>query len=240
MHETTTRQIDDGGGRLRSRRRRGFAALIAVGALAAVSLTGIASASARTPTPTMVGRAFNVSIATATLGKTSPIVGPIADSGRLTTQSSASLTPPCSVLTGLVSAQALCNQVTASSDPADIRSITSLADAEIGVVGVPAIVLGAVTVSSETTCAGSVGVTNIAYLSVGGHVVINTPTLVKPNTQVSVAGIKLVLNLQVPAPAPSVGLRVDAVHIQIGNSVSSIYVSVGHAESLIKKCPAQD
>ena len=231
---------DSGGTRRRRTSRRVWgiaAAVVTVSTVAALNLVGMGSAEARTPTPTLVGRAFNVTVATATLGNSTPIVGPVVDTGVVSTTTPETVTPPCSVLTGLVSAQALCNQVVASTDPAQVSAASSLASVEIGVPGVPAIVLSGVNVSSVTTCAGSVGTVTIAYLKVGTHVVINSPTLIKPNTQILVAGIKLALNQQVPADAPATGLRVNALHISIGNAVSSIYVTVGHADTLIRKCP---
>jgi len=236
MNEATL-QPDNRGARHGSRRRWVIAGLLTVGALVAANLIGMTSASARPATQTMVGRAFNITVATSTLGKSTPIVGPILDTGVISTTTPETFSPPCSVLTGLIAAQALCNQVTATADPAGVTATSSLAGAQIGTPGIPAIVLGAVTVTSTTTCAGSVGTTTIAYLSVGGHVVINSPTLVAPNTQISVAGIKLALNQQVPNLAPAIGLRVNALHVQVGNAVSSIYVTVGHAESLIRRCP---
>ena len=206
------------------------------GTFVAASLVGMTTASARTPVQTMVGRAFNVSVETATLGKSTPIVGPFADTGTVSTTTAETVSPPCSVLSGLITAHALCNLVAATASPAGISAVSTLADLRVGVVGVPAIVLNGVTVSSTTTCAGSIGTVTIGYLSVGGHVVINTTTVVKAGTHLSVAGIKVELNVQVPAPAPNIGLRVDALRVTIGNAVSSIYVTVGHAESLIRKC----
>ena len=238
MREIELQSVDDGSGRRRSRRRRGVAALVTVGAVAAVSLVGMTSASARTPTQTMVGRAFALAVETASQGKSTPIVGPIADTGVDSTTTAGTVSPPCTVLTGTVSALSLCNQVTTATAPADVSSSSSIATIEISLVGVPKIVVRAVSVSSETTCAGSVGSTTIAYLSVGGIVVIGSAREIKPNTTLAVGPIKLVLNQQVPAPAPNVGLRVNAVHVQVGNATSSTYVSVGHAESLIRKCVA--
>jgi hypothetical protein len=183
----------------------------------------------------MHGRAFNLTVATATLGVSSYLVGPIQDTGMVTTSQSVNVTPACKVLTlGIVNAQALCDSVVTTAYPADVTSTSSLAGAQIGVTGVPAIVLGAVTTTSDTSCAGSTGSTTIAYLSVGGHVVINSPTVIAPNTHVTVAGITLVLNEQLPIPG---GLRVNAVHVSVGNGTSSIYITVAHAETSIDNCP---
>ena len=81
MKEVETNRFDRGGRRF-SRRRWGLVALVGAGTMITASLTGIASASARpAPTQTMVGRAFNVTVATSNLGVTTPIVGPVEDTG---------------------------------------------------------------------------------------------------------------------------------------------------------------
>ncbi len=90
--------------------------------------------------------------------------------------------------------------------------------------------------TSTTRCDGSTGATTIAYLKVGSTVVIATPTLVAPNTHVTVGPVSLVLDEQVPDP--SGGLTVHGIHLSVsGGGLVQTDLVVGSARSGVDNCP---
>jgi hypothetical protein len=87
--------------------------------------------------------------------------------------------------------------------------------------------------SSQTSCSGSTGTSNIASLSVGTVVVASGQA--SPNTTISVATpvgpITIVLNQQTPVPG---GLQVNAAHI---TGPLGLDVVIASATSDIHNCP---
>lgn len=185
----------------------------------------------------LTGRAFGLT-ATATLAGI-PLVNvlPIPDTGHISTTSSSSTSTPCvATLSGLVGAHVLCANVT--TIPGRSTASASVADAGVAIVGIPTITLRAVQSTSTTTCAGSSGTTTIAFLRVGTTVVIPSPTAIAPNTAITVGGVALVLNEQIPITAPDTGLTVNAVHIAVNVlGLAQVNVIVASSESDIGNCP---
>ena len=166
-----------------------------------------ASASATVKFQYLTGRAFGL--------ESSGLVGisPIPDTGEIQTASAGTFGPPCVVsISGLISADALCAKVVTSLNPGTSTATASVADTTIGVLGLPVIKVGLVQSSSTTTCAGSSGDTSIASISVGG-IPVNVNVHPGANTTITVLGVKLVLNEQVPVAGADQGLTVNAVHI---------------------------
>ncbi|HEV3168724.1 MAG TPA: choice-of-anchor P family protein, partial [Actinocrinis sp.] len=106
-----------------------------------------------------------------------------------------------------------CAKVVTAVDPGSAAASASVQDATIGVLGLPVIKVGVVQSSSSTGCAGSVGAVTIASISVGG-IPLNVAVHPGANTTISVLGVTLVLNEQIPVTGADQGLTVNAVHIK--------------------------
>jgi len=185
----------------------------------------------------MTGRAYGLTATASLLGIPLVNVVPVPDTGAISTMSTSSTSTPCVLaLPGLVSAQVLCANVT--TVPGTSMATASDATAGVGITDIPTITSRAIQSTSTTTCRGSTGTTTIAFLQVGSTVVIASPTNVAPNTTVSVAGITLVLNQQIPVTGPDTGLTVNAVHVSV-NILGLIQANIvlASSESDIGDCP---
>jgi len=143
---------------------------------------------------------------------------------------------PCvATLSGPLSAHVLCASVTTTAFPAVSTAAASVADLSLSMATLPTITIGAVHSTSTTSCGGSTGTATIAYLKIGSTVVIATPTLVAPNTHVTVGAVSLVLNEQVPGPT---GLTVNGIHLSVnGGGLAQTNLVVASARSGIGNCP---
>ena len=186
---------------------------------------------------TLTGRAFGLSARATLLGIPLINVGPIPDTGFISTTSSSTTTTPCvATLTGPVTAHVLCANVTTVAFPAKSTASASVADATISIPTLPTVTLRTVNSTSTTTCAGSTGTTTIAYLKVGNTVVVTAN--VAPNTHVTVDGVNLVLNEQIPVGGPDKGLTVNAIHLTVNVlGLAKTDVIVASSESDIGNCP---
>lgn len=169
--------------------------------------------------PTMYGRAYAGAANLSLLGLPSVLIPPVGDTGQVATKAS-------------TSAQSGCN-LTLTCARVTTNATTRRVDASASVVGksltfpwthvppsgapAPDLVLRAVTATSTSTCAGSVGATTIAYLKVGNNVLISGPTSVAPNTTVNVGALRVVLNEQVPSANPQKRMTVNAIHVYVGS-----------------------
>ena len=186
---------------------------------------------------TLSGRAYGLSANVSLLGL--PLVNrpPTPDTGEIATTQDSSTSVPCvATLSGPLSAHALCASVTTTAFPGGSTAAASVADVSLSVATLPTITIGAVHSASTTSCDGSTGATTIAYLKIGSTVVIATPTLVAPNTHVTVGAVSLVLNEQVPGPTG--GLTVNGVHLSVnGGGLAQTNLVVASARSNIGNCP---
>jgi hypothetical protein len=186
----------------------------------------------------LTGRAYGL---TATASLLLPLVNvpPTPDTGFISTTSSSSTTTPCvATLSGLVSAHVLCANVTTDAFPGKSTATASVADAGVAIAGIPTVALTLIKSTSTTTCAGSSGTTTIAFLKVGGTVVIGQPTQVAPNTNITVGVVSLVLNEQIPFTTPDAGLTVNAVHLKVNVlGLVKTNVVIASSESDIGNCP---
>jgi hypothetical protein len=188
----------------------------------------------------LTGRAYGLSAnATAVLGTVLVNVQPTPDTGFISTTSSSTTSTPCvATLSGLVSADVLCANVTTVGFPGKSTASASVADARVGIVGIPTITMRVVKSTSTTTCGGSAGTTTIAFLQVGNTVVIAVPTQVAPNTTINVGVVKLVLNEQIPFSTPDRGLTVNAVHATVNApGLAKVDVIIASSQSDIGNCP---
>ncbi len=191
-----------------------------------------------TPPRTLTGRAYGLSATTSLGGIPLVNVRPTPDTGSISTTSSSTTQTPCvTTLRTLVTADALCAKVTTLAGPGESDASASVADATVPVGTLPTITARTVASTSTTTCHGSTGTTTIAYLAVGNTVVIASPTNIAPNTRVTVAGIGLVLNEQVPVTGPDAGLTVDAIHATVsGLGLVRANIVIASSESDIGGC----
>jgi hypothetical protein len=187
---------------------------------------------------TLTGRAYGLS-ARASLASPSVDVNvpPTPDTGNISTTSSSSTTTPClATLSGAVSAHALCANVTTIAFPGKSTASASVADATISIPTIPTITMRVVKSTSTTTCAGSTGTTTIDFLKVGNTVVATTN--VAPNTHLTVEGVGLVLNEQIPFSTPDKGLTVNAIHLTVNApNLAKTDVIVASSKSDIGNCP---
>jgi hypothetical protein len=174
----------------------------------------------------LTGRAFGLS-ASINLLLLHLTVPPTPDTGPVRTASATSTTTPCTAHVGalaVISADALCANVTTTLVPGTSTGTATVAHATIGVPGLPVIDATAVRATSTSTCAAATGATTITSLTIGGvPVTINTA----PNTVVNVAGLaQLVLNEQVPVPGADQGRTVNALHLTgLGGAVDVVVAS---------------
>ncbi len=186
---------------------------------------------------TLRGRAYGVSANASLLGLTLINQPPTPDTGEIATTLDSSTSVPCvATLSGPLSAHALCASVTTAAFPARSTAVASVADLSLSLATLPTVTIGAVRSTSTTRCDGSTGAATIAYLKIGSTVVISTPTLVAPNTHVTVGPVSLVLNEQVPGPLG--GLTVSGIHLSVsGGGLAQTNLVVASARSDIGNCP---
>lgn len=185
------------------------------------------SASAKLAFEYLTGRAYGLS--------SSGLVGisPTPDTGSITTASAQTVAPPCVVtISGLVSAGTLCAGVTTSVNPGTSTAAASVQKVGINVLGIPAISIGAVQSTSTTSCSGSTGDATIASVTVGG-IPVHVDLHPGADTTISVLGVTLVFNEQIPVTGPDKGLTVNAVHI---NALGLLNVIVASSTSDIGNC----
>lgn len=167
----------------------------------------------------LTGRAYGLA--------TSGLVGisPTPDTGPVATASAGTVALPCVLtISGLVSAHTLCANVTTAVNPGASTANASVQDATIGVLGLPVIKIGLVQSTSHTTCAGSSGDVTITSITVGG-IPVNVSLHPGPNTTISVLGITLVLNEQLPVAGADQGLTVNAVHVKALGLLDAVLAS---------------
>jgi hypothetical protein len=200
--------------------------------------SGCGSETVKVTPQTLTGRAYGLSASASALGIALVNINPTPDTGSIATTAAETVAPPClATLSGLVSSADLCAKVTTAQGPAQSVAQASIDSTKIGLAGVPVITVGAVQSQSTSTCAAEAGSTTIAYLSVGNVVVIAKPTVIAPNTKISVLGVSLILNEQVAGPGT---LTVNAVHVAInalGLNLVSANVVLASSTSDIENCP---
>jgi hypothetical protein len=186
-----------------------------------------ATASATLKFQYLTGRAYGLS------AKGLVSISPTPDTGPVATAAATTVAPPC-VLTvgGLIKAHTLCAKVTTTVDPGTSTATASVQDATIGVVGLPVIQIGLVQSASDTTCSASSGSVTVTSIKVGGiPLAVNLHPA--PNTTISVLGITVVLNEQVPVAGADHGLTVNAVHVKAAGLLDVVLAS---ATSDIHNC----
>ncbi|HEY0808378.1 MAG TPA: choice-of-anchor P family protein, partial [Pseudonocardiaceae bacterium] len=141
------------------------------------------------------GRSFGLS-ASINLLLGSLTVPPSPDTGPIRVAKASTTTTPCTAnvsLLLLLSADALCANVTTSLAPGTSTATATVANASIGLAGLPVIGVSGLTANSVSTCTGTSGSTTLT-LTIGG-VPVTVPTA--PNSVIGLpGGARLVVNEQ--------------------------------------------
>ncbi|HEV7755127.1 MAG TPA: ice-binding family protein [Mycobacteriales bacterium] len=187
----------------------------------------------------LTGRAYGLKATATLLGVPLVTVPRTPDTGPVSTTSTSSTTTPCvATVSGLVSAHALCANVTTVAFPGKSTATASTADTTVAIAGIPTVTMRTIESSSTTTCSGSTGSATIEFLKVGNTVVIGAPGRPAPNTGINVGVVSLVLNEQIPLTTPDKGLTVNAVHLKVNTlGLAVVDVIVASSESDIGNCP---
>ena len=153
-------------------------------------------------------------------------IPPRPEAGPVATTVAGSSSPPCVLtISGLISAATLCANVSTAVNPDSSTANASVQHVGIGVLGLPAIDIGAVTSASHTVCAGGTGSASIASIKVGG-VAVPVSLTPGPNTTVDVLGVKLILNEQIATGSGGDhALTVNAVHVIVPGLLDTIVAS---------------
>jgi hypothetical protein len=184
----------------------------------------------------MTGRAFGLSASASVLGLVNLTVAPTPDTGQVTTANAVTVAPPCvATLSGLVSASALCANVTTTVNPGTSTANASVADVSINIATLPVISAHLVQARSRSTCAGASGSATIASLTIAGVAQLNLNPA--PNTSIALAGGgAVILNEQSPVPGADFGLTVNAIHVSVHLLGVNVDVIVASATSDIHNC----
>jgi hypothetical protein len=170
------------------------------------------------------GRAFGLSAAVRLL-LLSLSLAPTPDTGPVRTASSTSTSTPCTatISTIVLTAHASCENVTTTLNPGTSKATSTIADATIGVPGIPVLKVSAVRATSTSSCGSATGSTTVT-LSIGG---VPTTVSTAPNTRINLAGAaQLIINEQKPVNGADFGLTVNAVHlIAAGGAVDIVIAS---------------
>jgi hypothetical protein len=187
----------------------------------------------------MSGRAYDIGLGVTLAG--AALVGPVTvnDTGGVETAAKTTTPTPCvaaAAIKDLTITGDVCAGVTTTTNPSVSTATSSIANVALGVAGIPAVDLQAIQSTSTTSCAGSVGSVTIAYLSVGGVVVISKPTVIAPNTGINLGVVSLVLNQQTPFNiGGDTGLTVNAVHVTVNAlGLAGVNLVVGSSTSDIE------
>ncbi|HEV8558148.1 MAG TPA: sialidase family protein [Actinophytocola sp.] len=180
----------------------------------------------------MTGRAFGLTAAINLL-LLRLRVPPTPDTGPVRTPNASTTNPPCTAtLSALVlTAHALCANVTTTVNPGTATATATAADATIGVPGIPVISVSGLTATSTSNCTTAAGSTTLT-LTIGG-VPITVPAT--PNFRIGLAGgAQLIVNEQTPVPGADFGLTVNAIHLTALGGI--VDVVVGSATSDLHNC----
>jgi len=184
----------------------------------------------------LTGRAFGLSAQAAPLGLPLIDIPPTPDTGPILTSSAGSTSTPCVLtISGLISAEALCVNVTTTLRPPKSTAKATAAELAIaGLLPLPSIAATLVEADSTSTCAGSSGRTVFASLSIGLSTLLDYEPPANTTIELPLGVGKIVLNEQLPVAGADHGLTVNAIHITV--PALGIDVIVSSATSDIHHC----
>lgn len=165
-------------------------------------------------------------------------VPPTPDTGQIRTAQASSTTTPCTATlhTTLISADALCADVTTTLAPGTSTATATVQDATIGIPGLPVIGISGLTATSVSSCTGTSGSATLTLTIAGAPVTVPTA----PNSVIGLpGGARLVINEQTPDPTADFGTTVNAVHLIVPSllgGANTVDVVVGSATSGAHNC----
>jgi hypothetical protein len=182
-------------------------------------------------------------------------VGPtyLQDTGPISETTNYTTPVPCLVnaaLPDLLFTGDVCGGVTTFTTPGKSVARASVANVDVGFPSpAPVIDIRGVTSSSTTTCDGttgnstSTGLVHIAYLAVGGDVLIDQDTVIPTNDNISLLGgaVTLILNQETPFSdgEGDTGLTVNAINLTITIGLVDVNLIISSAQSDIGNCPGE-
>ncbi|MFI7673897.1 choice-of-anchor P family protein [Actinophytocola sp. NPDC049390] len=169
----------------------------------------------------VTGRAYGLAASLNVLGVPLPVAA-TPDTGAVRAAGERAGEPVCvqNVNAVVLSAAALCADVSATADPFGVTATSTVGDVRIGLPGLPVLTLSGLTSTSASDCDGSTGTVDLELTVAGRPVDVGDA----PNSTVDlgVAGAKLVVNEQVTTED---GLTVNAVHLTALGGVDVVLAS---------------
>ncbi|MFI6662923.1 choice-of-anchor P family protein [Streptomyces sp. NPDC050523] len=160
------------------------------------------------------GRAYGISAHVDLLGVPLLKIDPQPDTGTIRTADATTTDTPCSAeyTSPLLSAQKLCPKVTTTLAPGKVTATSTVAQARIGLPGVPVIEVSGLTPTSSSQCGKATGSTTLTLKIAGVPVTVSGD----PNTEIPlVGGGRLIVNEQLPSPGADsdADLKVNGLHL---------------------------
>jgi hypothetical protein len=158
------------------------------------------------------GRAYGLSAHVALVGVPLLEIEPQPDTGTVRTADATATGTPCSAeySSPLLSVQKLCPKVTTTLAPGKVTATSTVAQARIGLPGVPVIEVSGLTAVASSQCGSTAGSTTLTLKIAGVPVTVSGD----PNTEIPlVGGGRLIVNEQLPSTGADAGLKVNGVHL---------------------------
>ncbi|RPF21829.1 choice-of-anchor P family protein [Myceligenerans xiligouense] len=151
------------------------------------------------------------------------------DTGKVSTSEAMTADAGCtaSVESSLLDAGVLCPSVTVDPAAGTVVSETTIEEASVNLLGVPAIVVEDLTATAAASCDSVSGDVDLT-LRIGNETIL----VDDPNVGIQIPGGEIVLNKQVPTDMGT-GIAVTAVVVKL-NGLADI--TIGHAEASAHGC----
>ncbi|MGD1223577.1 choice-of-anchor P family protein [Streptomyces krungchingensis] len=179
------------------------------------------------------GRAYGMSAHVGLLGVPLLEIEPQPDTGTVRTADATATDTPCSAAytSPLLSAQKLCPEVTTTLAPGRVTAVSTVAQARIGLPGVPVIEVSGLTATAASQCGKATGSTALTLKIAGVPVNVSGD----PNTEIPlVGGGRLIVNEQVPSSAADSGVKVNGVHLVLPAGGGDVVLA--SADSAMHNC----
>ncbi|MFF3878626.1 choice-of-anchor P family protein [Streptomyces sp. NPDC001978] len=179
------------------------------------------------------GRAYGVSAHVDLLGVPLLEIDPQSDTGTVRTADATTTDTPCSAeySSPLLSVQKLCPKVTATLASGKVTASSTVAQARIGLPGVPLIEVSGLTATSNSECSKATGSTTLTLKIAGVPVTVSG----NPNTEIPlVGGGRLIVNEQLPSAGADAGLKVNGVHLVLPADGGEVVLA--SADSAMHNC----
>ncbi|WP_338896925.1 choice-of-anchor P family protein [Streptomyces sp. TG1A-60] len=139
-------------------------------------------------------------------------IDPQPGTGTVRTADASTTDIPCSAecTSPLLAVQKLCPEVTTTLVPGKVTATSTVAQAGIGLPGVPLIEVSGLTATSSSECGKGTGSTTLPLKIAGVPVTVSGD----PNTEVPLVGSgRLIVNEELPSASADAGLKVNGIHL---------------------------